>query len=64
MFQTVDCDLFLYIDDSSLVGQHKDPRKIEQTLNKIFKMSVTGLWITNSAFKASKSILLTKKETK
>ena len=36
MKQAVDCDLFLYVDDSSLVYQHKDVTKIEQNLNKNF----------------------------
>ena len=36
MKQAVDCDLFLYADDSCLVYQHKDVRKIEQILNKNF----------------------------
>ena len=34
--QAVDCDLFLYADDSCLVYQHKDVSKIEQILNKNF----------------------------
>ena len=34
--QTVDCDLFLYADDSCFVYQHKDVSKIEQKLNKNF----------------------------
>ena len=33
MKQAVDCDLFLYADDSCLVYQHKDVSKIEQILN-------------------------------
>ena len=32
MKQAVDCDLFLYADDSCLVYQHKDVSKIEQNL--------------------------------
>ena len=36
MNQAVDCDLFLYADDSCLVYQHKDVSKIEQNLNKNF----------------------------
>ena len=36
MKQAVDCDLFLYADDSCLVYQHKDVSKIEQNLNKNF----------------------------
>ena len=34
--QAVDCDLFLYADDSCLVYQHKDVKEIERNLNKIF----------------------------
>ena len=36
MKQAVNCDLFLYEDDSCLVYQHKDVSKIEQNLNKNF----------------------------
>ena len=36
MKQAVDCDLFLYADNSCLVYQHKDVSKIEQNLNKNF----------------------------
>ena len=36
MKQAVDCDLFLYADDSCLVYQHKDVSKIEQNPNKNF----------------------------
>ena len=36
MKQAVDCDLFLYADDSCLVYQNKDASKIEQNLNKNF----------------------------
>ena len=32
--QAVDCDLFLYADDSCLVYQHKDMKEIERNLNK------------------------------
>ena len=34
MKQAVNCDLFLYVDDSCLVYQHNDVGKIEQNLNK------------------------------
>ena len=34
MKQAVDCDLFLYADDSCLVYQHKDVKEIERILNK------------------------------
>ena len=36
MKQAVDCDLFLYADDSCLVYQHKDVKGIERNLNKNF----------------------------
>ena len=36
MKQAVDCDLFLYADDSYLVYRHNDVSKIEQNLNKNF----------------------------
>ena len=42
MFQTVDCDLFLYANDSCLVYQHRDVKEIEQQLNKNF---FEGLWL-------------------
>ena len=34
--QAVDCDLFLYTDDSCLVYQHKDVKEIGRNLNKNF----------------------------
>ena len=36
MKQAVDCDLFLYADDSGLVYQHKDVKEIDRNLNKNF----------------------------
>ena len=33
MKQAVDCDLFLYVDDSCLVYQHKNVKEIERNLN-------------------------------
>ena len=36
MKQAVDCDLFLYADDSYLVYQHKEVKEIERNLNKNF----------------------------
>ena len=36
MQQAIDCDLFLYADDSCLVFQHKNVRDIEINLNKNF----------------------------
>ena len=34
MKQAVDCDLFLYADDTCLVYKHKDVKEIERNLNK------------------------------
>lgn len=34
--QAIDCQLFLYADDSCLVFQHKDAKEIEKQLNKDF----------------------------
>ena len=36
MKQAVDCDLFLYADDSCLVYQHKNVKEIEKNLNYNF----------------------------
>ena len=36
MAQAVDCELFLYTDDSCVVYQHRDAKAIETKLNKIF----------------------------
>ena len=36
MVQAVSCDLLLYADDSGLIFQHKDIKKIEEHLNKDF----------------------------
>ena len=38
MNQAVDCDLFLYADDSCLVYQHKDVSKIEQNLFEYLRL--------------------------
>ena len=38
MKQAVDCDVFLYANDSCLVYQHNDVSKIEQNLRKIFSI--------------------------
>ena len=46
----VDCDFFLYVENTCLVDQQRNVKKIEQVLNKTFEMSVTGFSITNSAF--------------
>ena len=50
MPQVVDCDLFLYADDTSLLYQHKDLDQINKELTKIFVTYVTGLSITSWAF--------------
>ena len=36
MKQAVDCDLFLHVDASYLVYQHKEVKEIERNLNKNF----------------------------
>ena len=36
--QTVDCELWLYADDTCLILQHKDIAKTKMTLNKNFSM--------------------------
>ena len=46
MPQTVDCELFLYADDSCLVYQHKDAKAIDTKLNKIFS-SVCDWFVGN-----------------
>ena len=45
MKQAVDFDLFLYVDDSCLISQHKNVSKMEQNLNKNF--SNTCDWFVN-----------------
>ena len=50
MFQAVDCDLFLYADDSFLVTSKGMSKKSSKHSTKYFQTSVTGLSITNSAF--------------
>ena len=51
MPQSVECDLYLYADDSCLVFQHKDVKEIEKQLNKdFFQTSVNGFLITNQVF--------------
>ena len=45
MKQAVDCDIFLYPDDSCLVYQAKDMKEIERKLT--FQMFVIGFWIIN-----------------
>ena len=47
MKQAVDCDLFLYADDSCLVYQHKDMKEIERNLNKNFS-NVCDRFIDNT----------------
>ena len=46
MKQAVDCDLFLYADDSCLVHQHKDAKEIERNLNKNF--SNVSVWFVDN----------------
>ena len=46
MKQAVDCDLFLYADDSCLVYQHKDVSKTEQNLNK-FSSNICDWFVDN-----------------
>ena len=47
MPQAVDCELFLYADDSCLVYQHRDAKEIETKLNKNFsRVFAIGLSIT------------------
>ena len=36
MPQAIDCELFLYADDSCLVHQHRDVKAIDTKLNKNF----------------------------
>ena len=50
MPQVVDCNLFLYADDTCLLYQHKDLDQINKELTKIFVTYVTGLSITSWAF--------------
>ena len=50
MQQAIDCDLFLYADDSCLVFQHKNVKDIENNLKKIFLIFVTGLLIIDLAY--------------
>ena len=47
MCRVVDCELFLYADDSSLVYQHRGVKAIDTKLNKIFQVSAIGLSIAN-----------------
>ena len=46
MPQAVDCELFLYADDSCLVYQHRDAKAIETKLNKSFS-SVCDRFVDN-----------------
>ena len=46
MPQVVDCELFLYADDSCLVYQHKDAKAIETKLNNNFS-SVCNWFVDN-----------------
>ena len=53
MKQAVDCDTFLYPDDSCLVYQDKDMKEIERKLT--FQMFVIGFWIINWTFNLEKT---------
>ena len=46
MPQAVDCELFLYADDSCLVYQHRDAKAIETKLNNNFS-SVCNWFVDN-----------------
>ena len=46
MPQAVDCELFLYADDSCLVYQHRDGKAIETKLNNNF-LSVSSWFVDN-----------------
>ena len=49
MPQAVDCELFLYIDDTCLVYQHRDAKSIETKLNNNF-LSVCNWFVDNKVF--------------
>ena len=44
MPQAVDCELFLYADDSCLVYQHRDVKAIDTKLNKNFSSIQHSFW--------------------
>ena len=46
MEQAVDCDLFLYVDNSCLVYQHKDMKEIDRNVNK--KLSDICDWFVDN----------------
>ena len=43
MSQAVECDLYLYADDSSLLFQHKNVTEIKKTVNQRLQQYVIGL---------------------
>ena len=47
MPQAVDCDLFLYADNTCLYFQYKDLQRIKKNSLRTSPVYVTGLWITN-----------------
>ena len=47
MKQAVNCDLLLYVDDSSLVYQHNDVTKIEQNPIKNF-LNICNWFVDNN----------------
>ena len=60
MKQAVDCDVFLYADDSCLVYQHKDVKEIERNLNENFS-DVCDWFVDNKVsihFGEGKTVLL------
>ena len=67
MPQAIDCDLFLYADNTCLLYQHKDLDQINKEL-KNFVTYVTGLSLTNRAFTLgtikTKSVLFSTKNKK
>ena len=46
MSQTVDCDLFLYVDDTCLLYQHKDLEQINKVLTKTI-CNICGWFVGN-----------------
>ena len=66
--QAVDCDLFLYADDTYLLFQHKDLERIKEELTKNFS-NICDWFVNNKlsihfAEDKTKSILLSTKKQK
>ena len=55
MKKAVDCDFFLYADDSCLVYQHKDINKTKQSLSKVF--SNICYWFVDKKLRRQKTTL-------